>query len=54
MQLSGGGVTQLVARLTRNWSVVNSNPIKGSRCILELETLPLLLSTGWFRERIQA
>ena len=29
-------------------------PIKGSRCFLEQETLPLLLSTGWFQERIRA
>ena len=28
--------------------------IKGTRCFLEQETLPLLLSTGWFHERIRA
>ena len=34
--------------------VVGSSPIKGTRCFLEQETLPLLLSTGWFQERIRA
>jgi len=29
-----------------------SNAIKGSRCFLEQETLPSLLSTGWFQEQI--
>ena len=43
-----------IARLTRNVEVVGSSPIKGPRCFLEQETLPLLLSTGWFQERIQA
>ena len=47
-------VTQWVARLTRNVEVMGSNPIKGPRCFLEQETLPLLISTGWFQERIQA
>ena len=28
--------------------------LKGPRCFLEQETLPLLLSTGWFQERIRA
>jgi len=28
--------------------------IKGPRCFPEQETLPLLLSTRWFQERIQA
>ena len=46
--------SQLVACLTRNMEVMGSNPIKGPRCFLEQETLPLLLSTGWFQERIQA
>ena len=41
-----------VARLTRNVEVVGSSHIKGIRCFLEQETLPLLLSTGWFQERI--
>jgi len=34
--------------------VVGLSPIKGPRCFLEQETLPLLLSTGWFPERIRA
>ena len=41
------------ARLTRNVSVMGSSPIKGPHCFLEQETLPLLLSTGWFQERIK-
>ena len=41
-----------VTRLDRNLSVVNSSPIKGSRCFLDLHTLPLLLSNGWFEELI--
>ena len=49
-----GGVAQWVARLTRNVEVVFSSPIKGPRCFLEQETLPLLLSPGWFQERIGA
>ena len=28
--------------------------LKGPRCFLEQETSPLLLSTGWFQERIRA
>ena len=47
-----GGVAQRVARLTRNVEVVSSSPIKDPRCFLEQETLPLLLSTGWFQDRI--
>ena len=43
-------MAQWVARLTRNVEVVGSGPIKGPRCFLEQETLPLLLSTGWFQE----
>ena len=43
-----------VSRLTRNVEVVGSSPIKGPRCFLEQETSPLLLSTGWFLERIRA
>ena len=34
--------------VSRYHSVMCSNTIKGSRCFLEQETLPLLLSTGWF------
>jgi len=40
--------------LTCNQSAVNLSPIKGFRCFLEQETLPLLLSTSWFLEQIQA
>ena len=42
-------MAQWVARLTRNVEVAGSNPIKGP---LKPETLPLLLSTGWFHEQI--
>ena len=37
-----------------NVEVVGSSPIKAPRCFLEQETLPLLLNTGWFQERIRA
>ena len=47
-------MAQRVARLTRNVEVLGSNLIKGPHCFLEQETLPLLLSTGWFQERIRA
>jgi len=47
-------VAQWVARLTRNVEGVDSRPIKGPRCFLEQETLPLLLRTGWFQEQIRA
>ena len=33
-------------------AVVNLSPIKGSRCFLEQESLPSLLSTRCFKERI--
>ena len=49
-----GGMTLWVARLTCNMEVVGPSPIKGPRCFLEKETLPLLLSTGWFQEQIRA
>ena len=52
--VSRGGVAQWVVRLTRNVEVVGSNPIKGPRCFLEQETLPLLMSTCWFQEQIRA
>ena len=48
-----GSVAQWVAHLTCNVEVVGSSPIKGRRCFLEQDTLPLLLSTGWFQERIR-
>ena len=44
-------MTFSVARLARNVDVMGSSPIKGPRCFLEQQTLPLLLSTGWFQER---
>ena len=47
-------MAQWVARLTSNVEAVGSSPIKGPRCFLEQETLPLLLSTGWFQEWIRA
>ena len=43
-----------VERPPRNVEVVGSSPIKGPRCFLEQETVPLLLSTGWFQVRIRA
>ena len=48
-----GGVAQWIARLIRNLEVVGSSPIKATCCYIEQETLPLLLSTGWFQERIR-
>ena len=51
---SRGGVAQWLVRLTRNVEVVGSSPIKGPRCFLEQKMLPLLLSTGWFQERVRA
>ena len=47
-------MAQWVARLTRNVEVVGPSPIKGPHCFLEQEASPLLLSTGWFQEQIQA
>jgi len=38
---------------THNVEVVGSSPIKGPRCFLEQETLPLLLSAGWFQASIR-
>ena len=31
---------------------LEANPVKGSCCFIEQDTLPSLLSTGWFQERI--
>jgi len=45
-------MAQWVARLTRNVEVVGLSIIKGPRCFLQQETLPVLVSTGWFQERI--
>ena len=53
-ELAMGDVAQWFARLTRNEEVVGSSPIKDHRCFLEQETLPSLLSTGWFQQRIRA
>ena len=47
-------MAQLVEQLTRNWLVMSSNPVKGSRFPLEQECIPLPQSTGWFQERIRA
>ena len=52
--LTRGGVAQWVARLTRNVKVVGWSPSKGPGCFLGQETLPMLLSTGWFQERIRS
>ena len=46
-----GGVAQLVACLISNRSVVSSNAIKGSRCFLGLDTVPLLVNTDWLHAR---
>ena len=43
-----------VTRLACNVSVMGLSRIKGPCCFLEQATLPLLLSTGWFKERIRA
>ena len=48
-----GDVAQWVARLTHTVEVMGSSPMKGPRCFLEQETLPLMLSTGWFQEQIR-
>ena len=34
--------------------ISSASPTNGPRCFIEQETLPLLLSTGWFQERIRA
>ena len=45
-----GSMAQWVsARLTLNEEVVGSCLIKGPRSFLVQETLPLMLSTGWFQ-----
>jgi len=46
------GVGWWVVCWTRNLSVMTLNPITSSHYFLEQETLPLLLSTGWFQEQI--
>jgi len=47
------GIAQWLERLARNESDVSSSYIKGSRCNIVQEALPLLLSTGWFQEQIR-
>ena len=49
-----GGVPQWVACLTCNVEVAGSSLVKAPRCFLEQNTLPVLLSTGWFQEQIRA
>ena len=44
----------LTGGMTRNVEVVGSSPIKDPRCFIEQVTLSLLLSAGWFQERILA
>ena len=46
-------MAQWVERLARNRSIVGSNPINSSRCFLERETLPSLLSTRQVQESIR-
>jgi len=45
---------QQVAVIGGCLSGVSYSPIKGSRCFLEQETLPSMLSTGCFQESIRA
>ena len=47
-------MAQLVALLTCNLPVMGLNPIKAPVVSLSKKTLPKLLSTGWFKERIRA
>jgi len=54
LDIHSGGVVHWVARLTCNVEVVGLSPINNPCCFLEQETLPLLLSTGWFQEHIRA
>ena len=42
------GAARLMGRASHSYSVSRSNPIKGSHCFLEQETLPSLLNTGLF------
>ena len=45
-------VAQWIENLTLNGSVVSLDPIQGSRCFLEQDTLPSLFNTGWSQELI--
>ena len=42
----------LLLKLLMMYLILGSSPIQGPRCFLEQETLHLLLSNGWFQERI--
>ena len=48
VKFRGGMGYWVVSLQTRNGLVLGLSSIKGSDCFLELETLPLLLSTGRF------
>jgi len=50
IKIRGTGLHVLIS----NEEVVGSSPIKGPCCFIKQETLLLLLSTGWFQERIRA
>jgi len=41
-----------MARLSKERGIAVGLIIKGPRCFVEQETLPSLLSTGWFQEPI--
>jgi len=47
-------MAQQLMCLTSNRSVIRSGSTKCSRCFHEQETLPSLLSTDWFQERVGA
>jgi len=47
-----GTIVQWIACQTHLQSVMNSSPIKCPHCFFEQETLPSLLSTGWFQQWI--
>ena len=47
--IKNSGVAQWIVLLKRNGSVMSSNPIKGSHCCVEQESLLYLPSTGWFQ-----
>ena len=59
LQICQRGVVACQRGVMAQWyitsnSVLRMNPTKGSHCFLEQETLPSLLSTGWFQEWFQA
>jgi hypothetical protein len=56
VSIGSGGVDQWLTHQTSNLRIadqVGSNLSGASRCFFEQETLHLLLSTGWFQERIR-